>query len=86
MLTKIGVIYKSRSFQLFFYLSVCMFFRCSMNKTCDITNCDVPSNIIICLVCQLINLPLTCDYLVVVFGNQDLFVSPSRDFAGSHLV
>ena len=45
-----------------------------------------PSNLIICLVCQLINLPLTCDSLVVVFGNQDLFVSPCRDFVGSHLV
>ena len=39
-----------------------------------------PSNFIICLVCQLINLPLTCDSLVLVLGNQDLFVSPCRDF------
>ena len=45
-------------------------------------DCDVPSNFIICLGCQLINLPLTCDSLVVVFGNQDLFVSPCRDFVG----
>ena len=35
--------------------------------------CDVPSNFIICLVCQLINLPLTCDSLVVLFGNQDFW-------------